>query len=242
VRGQVRDIEVEPYEPDSVGAYLTRIGTTPLLTAEEEVELAKRIEAGVYARHLLEQDPARPDAADLAALVADGRAARDHMIRANLRLAVSIARRYAHRGSPLSDVVQDGNLGLIEAVARFDHARGYRFSTCATWWIRKAIQKGLETGRAVRLPAHVLTDLSALARAEQRAPGASDQALADEMGRSATKVAELKRLAEPCVSLDVMVGEGRHRTPLGDLTRGRRRVFLGGAQGASPSAERAKPT
>ncbi|WP_158088835.1 sigma factor [Thermoactinospora rubra] len=106
---------------------------TPLLTAAQEVELAKRIEAGLYARHLLDQGATDPDLEpDLQAVAADGLAAKDHMVMANLRLVVSIARRYAGRGSPLADVIQDGNVGLVEAVERFDHWRGNRFSTCAT--------------------------------------------------------------------------------------------------------------
>ncbi|GAA4039080.1 sigma-70 family RNA polymerase sigma factor [Nonomuraea soli] len=124
---------------------------TPLLNAEEEVALARRIEAGLYAEHLLETRGHDPD---LEAVAADGRAARERMICANLRLVMSVAKRYAHRGLPFADVVQDGNVGLIQAVEHYDHTRGTRFSTCATWWIRKAILQGLERARTIRIPPH----------------------------------------------------------------------------------------
>lgn len=124
---------------------------TPLLNAQEEVALARRIEAGLYAEHLLETRGPDPD---LEAVAQDGRAARERMICANLRLVLSIAKRYVHRGLPFADVVQDGNVGLIQAVERYDHARGTRFSTCATWWIRKAILQGLERASTIRVPPH----------------------------------------------------------------------------------------
>lgn len=149
-----------------VSDYLARIARTPLLTAGQEVELARRIEAGVYAAHLIGQGSRRGGLEEVAA---DGRAAREQLIVANLRLVVSIAKRYAHHGVPLADLIQDGNLGLIEAVERFDHARGNRFSTCATWWIRKAILCGLEHAQPVRLPPRVRDRLRDLARAEAAA-------------------------------------------------------------------------
>src|SRR5690606_8419492 len=132
-------------EPDLVGRYLAQLGSTPLLTAAEEVELAKRIEAGVYADQLLKGnvDGGRgkrklsdAERAELEFLVDDGNAARDHMIRANLRLVVSVARKLSGRGLPFLDVIQEGNLGLIRAVEKFDYAKGFKFSTYATWWIR----------------------------------------------------------------------------------------------------------
>ncbi|GGO83077.1 sigma-70 family RNA polymerase sigma factor [Nonomuraea cavernae] len=211
--------EAEPDHHDQVGDYLARIRTTPLLTAEQEVRLAKRIEAGVYAARLIEQGSAK---AGLDAAVADGRAAREQLILANLRLVVSIAKRYAHRGMPLADVIQDGNLGLIRAVERFDHAKGYRFSTCATWWIRKAIQQGLEYAYPVRLPAGVRDRLSKIARAESvvthrlgRSP--TERELAEEVGHDLMKYVPLRQLTQAGASLDASVGEGRHRTTLGEL-------------------------
>lgn len=185
-----------------VEPYLTHLGDTPLLTAHEEVELARRVEAGVYAAHLLE---AGEPVEGLADVVADGQAARDHLVRANLRLVVSIAKRYAHRGISFADVVQDGNLGLVQAVERFDHAKGFRFSTCATWWIRKAIQQGLERARTVRLPIGVLDQLARLGRQEEAAGG-----------QNVERVAWLQSLPHEFASLDCLVGE-RHTSTLGEL-------------------------
>ncbi|MEU8251558.1 sigma-70 family RNA polymerase sigma factor [Nonomuraea sp. NPDC048916] len=199
--------------------YLVQIGVTPLLTAREEIELARRIEAGVYAAHLVKEGVVRPG---LEAVVADGRAARDHMIRANLRLVVSIAKRYAHRGLSLADVIQDGNLGLIQAVERFDHTRGTRFSTCATWWIRKAIHQGLEQVPAVRLPTGVRDRLAGIARAEAtlthrlgREPTWHE--VAEETGQDERKISALRTLPRECVSLDTVVREGQPPSRLGDL-------------------------
>ncbi|HEX4815463.1 RNA polymerase sigma factor RpoD/SigA [Nonomuraea sp. NPDC049480] len=211
--------DAEPAPHDQLSDYLARIGRTPLLTAEQEVELAKRIEAGAYAARLIAQGGGEPE---LEAVAADGRAARKHMIEANLRLVVSIARRYAHRGLSLADVIQDGNLGLIEAVERFDHTRGNRFSTVATWWIRKAIQRGLEYAHTIRLPIGVQDELAKVVRAEivathrlGRLP--TEHELAEEAGLEQAKLAALRRLPQGCASLDVIVGEGRHQTTLGEL-------------------------
>ncbi|NJP88716.1 sigma-70 family RNA polymerase sigma factor [Nonomuraea sp. FMUSA5-5] len=206
-------------EADQVSAYLARIGRTPLLTAAEEVALAERMDAGARAFRLLRQGAAEPALEDV---VADGRAARRHLIEANLRLVVSVAKRYAHRGMSLADVIQDGNLGLIEAVERFDHARGNRFSTVATWWIRKAIQRGLEHARTVRLPIAVQDELAAVGRAEARAlhrlgRAPTEQELAEEAGQAPARLAYLRRLPGSCVGLDVLAGEEHHRYTLGDL-------------------------
>lgn len=195
------------FEPGLLDAYLSRIGRTPLLTARQEVELARRIEVGVYARHLLGEDPGRPEAAELEILATDGLRARDHLIRANLRLVVSMAKRYLHRGASLPDIIQDGNIGLIEAVDRFDHSRGFRFSTCAAWWIRKAIQKGQETSGLVRIPGHVRDELHRLARAEEKLVGEtghepSAERLAEELGRPVERVLAWRLLARDCVALD----------------------------------------
>jgi RNA polymerase primary sigma factor len=153
VRGRQARARSEPYERDGdedlVRQYLNQIGQTELLTAEQEVELAKRIEAGVFAAHLL--DDARESGVDLQAerrrdleeVARDGWRAKDHMIRANLRLVVSAAKKQLHRGVPFLDVIQEGNLGLIRAVEKFDYRKGFKFSTYAMWWIRQAIQRGL---------------------------------------------------------------------------------------------------
>jgi RNA polymerase primary sigma factor len=215
-------------EPDLVGQYLAQIGSTRLLTADEEVELAKRIEAGVYAAELLRAADAgdrRLTAArrlELTALAADGRAAKDHMIRANLRLVVSAARKHARRGVPFLDVVQEGNLGLIRAVEKFDYAKGFKFSTYAMWWIRQAIERGLaEQSRTVRLPAHVAEVVSKLNRIDRdlnrllgREPTVDE--IAAEAGLPADRVVELRQVARDSISLDTPVGDDGETT-LGEL-------------------------
>lgn len=215
----------EPYgpenEPDLVGQYLTQIGRTPLLTADEEVELARRIEAGVYARHLLDSGETRAGRAELEAVARDGMLAKDHMIRANLRLVVSAARKFPHRGLSFLDLVQEGNLGLIHAVEKFDYARGYKFSTYAMWWIRQAIGRGLaEKARTVRLPAHVVEDLSKLTRIERGLERAgtepTDERVAAEAGESVEKIIALRRVGRDAISLDTVVGEDED-TRVGDL-------------------------
>ncbi|TYK49411.1 sigma-70 family RNA polymerase sigma factor [Actinomadura decatromicini] len=224
----------EPYgpddEPDLVGQYLTQIGRTELLTAAEEVELSKRIEAGVYARHLLDTESGdeivgaaadRADRAELEAVAADGERAKDHMIRANLRLVVSTARKFPNRGMSFLDLIQEGNLGLIHAVEKFDYARGYKFSTYAMWWIRQAIGRGLaEKARTVRLPAHVVEDLSKLTRIERALEHAgtepTDERVAAEAGETVEKIVSLRRVARDVVSLDTVIGRDDD-TRVGDL-------------------------
>ncbi|MFG2129462.1 RNA polymerase sigma factor RpoD/SigA [Streptomyces sp. NPDC048751] len=215
-------------EPDLLGQYLAQIAATPLLTAEEEVRLAQRIEAGVHAMAELEQADAgernvpperRPE---LERLTHDGLAAKDHMVRANLRLVVSMAKRHAHRGLPLLDVIQEGNLGLIRAVEKFDHTKGFKFSTYATWWIRQAIERGLAAhARTVRLPMHVVEQLQKLAKIERRlqlglgrAPSAEE--VAAESGFSEEKVAWLRHVGRDAVSLDTPVDD-TGETVVGDL-------------------------
>jgi RNA polymerase sigma factor (sigma-70 family) len=206
---------------DLVRVYLDEIGRTALLTAIEEVELARRIEAGVYAAKLLAdlEDPDAPAPAtrrapeDLQRVVADGRAAMDHMLRANLRLVVSVAKKHAHRGLPLLDVVQEGNLGLVRAVEKFDYAKGFKFSTYATWWIRQAISRGLaEQARTVRLPVHVHEEVNKLSRVArelgqqlERTP--TDVELAEALGSDVARVAELRRVSRDVISLDAPVGD-----------------------------------
>ncbi|MFG2248286.1 sigma-70 family RNA polymerase sigma factor [Spirillospora sp. NPDC048823] len=208
-------------EADLVGQYLNQIGRTPLLTADEEVEMARRIEAGVYARHLLDGEETRAGRADLEAIARDGTLAKDHMIRANLRLVVAAARKFPHRGLSFLDLVQEGNIGLIHAVEKFDYARGYKFSTYAMWWIRQAIGRGLaEKARIVRLPAHVVEDLSKLARIERGLELAgtepTDERVAAEAGESVEKIVALRRVGRDAISLDTVVGEDED-TRVGDL-------------------------
>src|SRR5215213_8266169 len=149
---------------DLVGTYLHEISRTPLLNAEQEVELAKRVEAGLYAERLLDEGAAMPagaSVAELSVLAADGRQAKDAFITANLRLVVSIARRYTRSAMPLLDLVQEGNSGLVRAVEKFDYQRGYKFSTYATWWVRQAISRAIaQQARTVRLPVHLVEEIN----------------------------------------------------------------------------------
>ncbi|HWG12083.1 MAG TPA: sigma-70 family RNA polymerase sigma factor, partial [Streptosporangiaceae bacterium] len=143
-----------PAMGDSVHTYLKSIGRTSLLTAEQEVDLAKRIEAGLFAEHKLDSEPGLDEdfRHDLELVAEDGRRAKSHMLEANLRLVVSVAKKYTDRGLSLLDVVQEGNLGLIRAVEKFDYTKGYKFSTYAMWWIRQAIQRGFaDSARTIRL-------------------------------------------------------------------------------------------
>ncbi|HKB32108.1 MAG TPA: RNA polymerase sigma factor [Streptosporangiaceae bacterium] len=209
---------------DSVHTYLKAIGRTSLLTAEQEVDLAKRIEAGLYAGYKLENEPGLDDAlrADLEAVAADGQRAKAHMLEANLRLVVSVAKKYSDRGLSLLDVVQEGNLGLIRAVEKFDYTKGYKFSTYAMWWIRQAIQRGFaDSARTIRLPVHVLEMLSKLSRVERdmhqqlgREP--TPEELAVELDRTPDQIEELLRTSRQPISLDSTIGEDGE-TSIGDL-------------------------
>src|SRR6201994_889842 len=152
---------------DLVRAYLNGIGRTRLLTAVEEVDLAKRIEAGLYA------DEKLPDADPelsllLTIVVAEGKAAKNRLLEANLRLVVSIAKRYTGRGMAFLDLIQEGNLGLIRAVEKFDYTKGYKFSTYATWWIRQAITRAMaDQSRTIRIPVHMVEQVNKMARARR---------------------------------------------------------------------------
>ncbi|MGI8768209.1 MAG: sigma-70 family RNA polymerase sigma factor, partial [Propionibacteriaceae bacterium] len=156
---------------DLVRAYLNGIGKTKLLTAEQEVDLAKRIEAGLYAEDLMAR-AARKEARltpakrrDLRLVAADGRSAKNHLLKANLRLVVSLAKRYTGRGMAFLDLIQEGNLGLIRAVEKFDYTKGFKFSTYATWWIRQAITRAMaDQARTIRLPVHLVEQINKLVR------------------------------------------------------------------------------
>ncbi len=209
---------------DSVHTYLKSIGRTSLLTAEQEVDLAKRIEAGLFAEHKLETETDLDGdlIADLEGVAADGRQAKAHMLEANLRLVVSVAKKYSDRGLSLLDVVQEGNLGLIRAVEKFDYTKGYKFSTYAMWWIRQAIQRGFaDSARTIRLPVHVLEMLSKLSRVERdmhqrlgREP--TPEELAVELDRTPDQIEELLRTSRQPISLDSTIGEDGE-TSIGDL-------------------------
>jgi RNA polymerase primary sigma factor len=209
---------------DSVHTYLKSIGRTSLLTAEQEVDLAKRIEAGLFAEHKLGSEDGLPEdlRRDLEEVAEDGRRAKAHMLEANLRLVVSVAKKYSDRGLSLLDVVQEGNLGLIRAVEKFDYTKGYKFSTYAMWWIRQAIQRGFaDSARTIRLPVHVLEMLSKLSRVERdmhqrlgREP--TPEELAVELDRTPDQIEELLRTSRQPISLDSTIGEDGE-TSIGDL-------------------------
>jgi RNA polymerase primary sigma factor len=213
-----------PAMGDSVHTYLKSIGRTSLLTAEQEVDLAKRIEAGLFAEHKLETATGLDEAYrhDLELVAEDGRRAKAHMLEANLRLVVSVAKKYSDRGLSLLDVVQEGNLGLIRAVEKFDYTKGYKFSTYAMWWIRQAIQRGFaDSARTIRLPVHVLEMLSKLSRVERdmhqrlgREP--TPEELAVELDRTPDQIEELLRTSRQPISLDSTIGEDGE-TSIGDL-------------------------
>ncbi|MGE5827874.1 MAG: RNA polymerase sigma factor RpoD/SigA [Micromonosporaceae bacterium] len=211
-------------ERDLVGVYLHEISRTPLLDAAAEVELSKAIEAGLYAEHLLESDklPRGVRPGELQRIVTDGELAKDQFIRANLRLVVSIARRYVRSGMPMLDLIQEGNTGLVRAVEKFDYLRGYKFSTYATWWIRQAISRAIaQQERTVRLPVHLVEDVNrmrSVARQFTREHGGEPEPeqLADAMGVPVDRVMELIRWSQDTVSLDTPVGDDGD-TNLGDL-------------------------
>lgn len=216
----------EAFNADPVRQYLKEIGRVPLLTAEQEVELAQRMEAGELAqdRLALAGEPTPELEAELVAIVADGLAAKRHLIEANLRLVVSIAKRYAGRGLNLLDLVQEGNLGLIRAVEKFDYTKGFKFSTYATWWIRQAITRAIaDQARTIRIPVHMVETVNKLMRIQRqlvqdngREPTLAE--LAHEMQMTEIRVAEIQQLALDPVSLESPVGEDDGST-LGDFVR-----------------------
>jgi RNA polymerase sigma factor (sigma-70 family) len=211
-------------ERDLVGVYLHEISRTPLLGAEEEVRLAKIVEVGLYAEYLLDEDAPHPSATreELAQLVEEGNKAKDQFIRANLRLVVSIARRYVRSGMPMLDLIQEGNTGLVRAVEKFDYVRGFKFSTYATWWIRQAISRAIaQQERTVRLPVHLVEDVNRMrnvVRQLTRELGADPEPeqIAVALGVPVERVNELRRWSQDTVSLDTPVGDDGD-TSLGDL-------------------------
>ena len=210
---------------DSVRAYLKQIGKVALLNAEQEVSLAKRIEAGLYATHKMEEMEAAFAAGDkdakltpavkrdLRAIARDGRKAKNHLLEANLRLVVSLAKRYTGRGMAFLDLIQEGNLGLIRAVAKFDYSKGYKFSTYATWWIRQAITRAMaDQARTIRIPVHMVEVINKLGRIQRellqelgREP--TPQELSKEMDISEEKVLEIQQYAREPISLDQTIGD-----------------------------------
>ncbi|MEU8993866.1 RNA polymerase sigma factor [Streptomyces caniferus] len=204
--------------------YLREIGRIPLLTAAEEVELARRVEAGLFAEEKLTNTPDLSSqlAFDLDKLVVLGRMAKRRLIEANLRLVVSVAKRYVGRGLTMLDLVQEGNLGLIRAVEKFDYARGYKFSTYATWWIRQAMSRALaDQARTIRVPVHVVELINRVVRVQrrmlqERGYEPTPEEVAAHLNLTGERVSEVLRLAQEPVSLHAPVGE-EEDVALGDL-------------------------
>jgi RNA polymerase primary sigma factor len=201
---------------DPVKDYLKQIGKVPLLNAEQEVELAKRIEAGLFAEEKLGEDRGslHTDARlDLEWIAEDGRRAKDHLLEANLRLVVSLAKRYTGRGMLFLDLIQEGNLGLIRAVEKFDYTKGYKFSTYATWWIRQAITRAMaDQARTIRIPVHMVEVINKLARVQRqmlqdlgREP--TPEELAAELDMTPEKVIEVQKYGREPISLHTPLGE-----------------------------------
>jgi RNA polymerase primary sigma factor len=213
-----RDAELTA-SADSVRAYLKQIGKVPLLNAEQEVELAKRIEAGLYAAERLrgtdegEEKLERSFERDLRWIGRDGERAKNHLLEANLRLVVSLAKRYTGRGMAFLDLIQEGNLGLIRAVEKFDYTKGYKFSTYATWWIRQAITRAMaDQARTIRIPVHMVEVINKLGRIQRellqdlgREP--TPEELAKEMDITPEKVLEIQQYAREPISLDQTIGD-----------------------------------
>jgi RNA polymerase sigma factor (sigma-70 family) len=208
------DLDEVAASADLVRVYLNEIGKVPLLTAVDEVELAKRIEAGLYAGHLLtaSNDFAANRKRELRLLVADGERAKDHLLRANLRLVVSLAKRYTGHGMPFLDLIQEGNLGLIRAVEKFDYTKGFKFSTYATWWIRQAISRAMaDQSRTIRLPVHLVEQVNKMQRVRREMSQslgreANHAELASELDLTEERIRELIDLSRDLVSLDQAVG------------------------------------
>ncbi|AIG64025.1 RNA polymerase sigma70 [Corynebacterium atypicum] len=210
---------------DLVRVYLNGIGKTALLSAEEEVELAQQIEVGLYADRVLNHSDERLTRAkkrDLKVLIRQGKKARSHLLEANLRLVVSLAKRYTGRGMPLLDLIQEGNLGLIRAMEKFDYAKGFKFSTYATWWIRQAITRGMaDQSRTIRLPVHLVEQVNKLSRIKRElyqhlGREATNEELAEESGIPEHRIEMLLRQSRDPVSLDMPVGADEE-APLGDF-------------------------
>ncbi|PWH05851.1 RNA polymerase sigma factor [Brachybacterium endophyticum] len=201
---------------DPVKDYLKQIGKVALLNAAQEVELAERIEAGLYAEQLLKRDESivrTKKGRELGMIVEDGRAAKDHLLEANLRLVVSLAKRYTGRGMLFLDLIQEGNLGLIRAVEKFDYTKGYKFSTYATWWIRQAITRAMaDQARTIRIPVHMVEVINKLARVQRqmlqdlgREP--TPEELAKELDMTPEKVVEVQKYGREPISLHTPLGE-----------------------------------
>ncbi|MGZ4666251.1 MAG: RNA polymerase sigma factor RpoD [Frankiaceae bacterium] len=210
---------------DPVRMYLKEIGRVPLLTAADEVDLAKAVEAGLFAAQKLVTSPPLPDRLrrELEAVELDGRNAKKRLVESNLRLVVSIAKRYVGRGMQFLDLIQEGNLGLIRAVEKFDYTKGYKFSTYATWWIRQAITRAIaDQARTIRIPVHMVETINKLVRLQRqllqrlgREP--TPEEIGQEMDMTPERVLEILRLSQEPVSLETPIGEEEEGSHLGDF-------------------------
>jgi len=199
---------------DSISLYLKEIGRVPLLTAEEEVSLAKRMEKGRESRKKLTQGVEDWEERErLLWFVRDGQAGQEHLIKANSRLVVSVAKKYVGRGVPFLDLIQEGNIGLIRAVKKFDYRRGYKFSTYATWWIRQAVTRAIaDQGRTIRVPVHMYEQINRLTRTSRQlvqelGRDPTTEEIAEELGVSPRKVEHIMRVSQRPLSLEMPVGE-----------------------------------
>ncbi|MFF9351598.1 RNA polymerase sigma factor RpoD/SigA [Streptomyces sp. NPDC014734] len=222
----VRAAGGEIADRDLVGMYLDEIARTPLLDAAREVELSQTVEAGVYARQILDgavdSEAGGATREELEALVAEGERAKDIFIRSNLRLVVAVARRYPRAGLPLLDLIQEGNAGLVRAVEKFDYAKGFKFSTYATWWIRQAITRSIaDQSRTIRLPVHLVEELGRIRRVQRefnrehgREPEHTE--IAAELDSTPERVGDVLDWARDPVSLNMSVDD-EGETQFGDL-------------------------
>lgn len=212
----VQQVTVAGATADPVKDYLKQIGKVSLLNAEQEVDLARRIEAGLYAEELLKttsNDLTSRQRRELHILAQDGQQAKNHLLEANLRLVVSLAKRYTGRGMQFLDLIQEGNLGLIRAVEKFDYTKGYKFSTYATWWIRQAITRAMaDQARTIRIPVHMVEVINKLARVQRqmlqdlgREP--TPEELAKELDMTPEKVVEVQKYGREPISLHTPLGE-----------------------------------
>ena len=224
-RKQEEELALKTPTSDPVRMYLKEIGKVPLLTAEEEVDLAKRIEAGLFASEKLAtttKKVADKLRRELEAIERDGQIAKRKLVEANLRLVVSIAKRYVGRGMLFLDLIQEGNLGLIRAVEKFDYTKGYKFSTYATWWIRQAITRAIaDQARTIRIPVHMVETINKLIRIQRqllqelgREP--TPEEIAHEMDLTPDKVREILKVSQEPVSLETPIGE-EEDSHLGDF-------------------------
>jgi RNA polymerase primary sigma factor len=212
-------VDDRPLTTDTVRVYLKEIGRVPLLNARQEVVLAKQIEAGLEAAAKLDAALERGELLDpaeerhLQRIETVGLAAKKHLVEANLRLVISIARRYANRGMHFLDLIQEGNLGLMRAVEKFDYTKGFKFSTYATWWIRQAVTRAIaDQARTIRIPVHMVETINALVRVQRRlvqdlGREPTPEEIGAELEMPAERVREIMKLSQEPVSLETPIGE-----------------------------------